>query len=378
MAGQRKERMGEIDALKGIGAVVIALLFHYKDFWAPGEANPMFGIPVLWHLVAQGKWFVELFFMLSGFMLYRGYKRKIMEAGGGTRFFIKRFVRILPVMVLAVLAAWALQWTIKWITGSVWLGSNASLDIWHLFYALLGLQHLLDTAANIIPASWFIGPLFACYFLFWFFTKYAVKRDNGWVIYMVPFAVGIMLSSVDWMGHPLINQSMGRGLLNFFLGVLLCVAMDAIESGKGPSERTVTGAVLCLCAILTATYGLNRWECRALQIEMNFVGDYRLVYTFVIFPVLIWLSIKWKPLNKLLNIRCLGFLGQISFSMYMWHQPLYYLIHLVQLKSGFPQDTTTMTFFCTVAALLIAVSTLSFYLLEKPTQKYLYRKLCPK
>ena len=373
----QKKRMGELDALKGMSAVVIALLYHYKDYWIQGGTNPMDGIPVIWHLVLNGRWLVELFYIISGFTLYIGYKKKVLEAGGYS-FFIKRLVRIMPVMDAAVLSAWILQWIIKWITGSTWCAPDAGLDTWHTFYALLGLQHLVDTAANIIPASWFIGPLFLCYALFWPLMKFAAKKENGWTIFLLPFLIGVALSSVDWLGHPLVNQSIGVGLMNFFFGVLLRMAMDAIENSehRAAIERLITRLVLCLSALLLFMSVLNDYECKKLQVTMHLYGDMRSVYALIVSPTLIWLSIKWKPLNRLLNIRGLVFLGEISFSMYMWHEPLYSLIHLIQVKTGFPQDTTTMAFFFAVAALLIVVSALSYYFLEKPAQKYLLKKLC--
>ena len=76
-------RLQELDSLKGIGAIVIAFFFHYKDFWCGGETNLFYQVPVLWNLAMHGQWFVELFFMLSGFTTSLSWNRKKLETGGG-------------------------------------------------------------------------------------------------------------------------------------------------------------------------------------------------------------------------------------------------------------------------------------------------------
>ena len=62
-----------IDALKGIGAFIIAFVWHYQHFTSPSK----FPLSSIFEIsCTHGYLMVELFFMLSGFGMALGYQKK--------------------------------------------------------------------------------------------------------------------------------------------------------------------------------------------------------------------------------------------------------------------------------------------------------------
>ncbi len=371
-------RLEELDSLKGIGAIVIALIRHFRGFWWPGSSSLFYKVPVLWQYAVHGEWFVELFYMLSGFAMYLG-QRQIVEnvrarGGGVSPYLRRRILRLYPAMWIVIAIAYVEQGIIRFMTGEFWV--TGSLDFVHLLYAFMGIEHWLDCADTVIPALWFIGPLMMCYILFYALTTWKARRDLSWVVYALPVIVGAFLSGTDW-SFAFLNQRMGRGLFAFFLGVLLRIAMDTMEKRKDTRklEHQICKVMLAILIFIGITYFFNRYIEKKYQIAYNICGDMRLLHTLILFPVLIFLSLKWRPLQKILKLRPLVFLGKIAFCIYLLHEPLYYLIHIIQIGFGLLLDTTTVSFYALVSISLILLSSLFWFFLEQPLTKYFSKKL---
>lgn len=87
MAGQELKRFRELDALRGVAALVV-VAFHYTvlfdEFFAGHEASP---VTVPW-----GHYGVELFFLISGFVILMTARRKDRPGS----FLYARFIRLYP------------------------------------------------------------------------------------------------------------------------------------------------------------------------------------------------------------------------------------------------------------------------------------------
>lgn len=299
-----------------------------------------------------------------------------MYVGGGTfsRYLRKRIIRIYPVMYIMITIAYVEQWIIRSMTGETWIAG--SLDFLHLLYAFMGIEHWMDCSGPVILALWFIGPLMMCYILFYALTRWRGYRNLSWPVYVLPALAGAFLSGTDW-AFAFLNQRMGRGLFGFFLGVLLCIAVEAIEKSKNAErlEQNICKIMLGTLIFMGMAYCLNRHLEKKFQITYNICGDRRLFLTLVFFPMFIFLSLKWMPLHKILQWKFLIYLGRISLSIYLLHEPLYFFIHIIQLATGLPADTASLSFFVIIAAILILLSALSWAFLEQPLQKYLDSKL---
>src|SRR4030081_2875833 len=94
-------RLPALDALRAVGAV--AIVATNVGFWTAATADPFWG-----GLVARLNVGVAIFFVLSGFLLFRSFARAAegqTPAPDTNRYLVRRGVRILPAYWLAVIVS---------------------------------------------------------------------------------------------------------------------------------------------------------------------------------------------------------------------------------------------------------------------------------
>lgn len=92
-------RLSSLDGLRGICALLIALGFHYSAHFLRQSSPPLFFDNIIWSVLARHGWLlVELFFMMSGFVIAYSYKMKVMQKEiSFEAFFLRRIKHIYPV-----------------------------------------------------------------------------------------------------------------------------------------------------------------------------------------------------------------------------------------------------------------------------------------
>lgn len=133
-----------INAYKGIAAVAIAYFYHYKNEFGgekPGVTllQTWSGHNFLSNIYLYGYLGVELFFVISGFIMYYAYFAKIHSGSVKfSAFFFKRISKIFPLFWITTAVALVVQqynymkygeYYITWIN-----------DLHHLVMNILGLQ----------------------------------------------------------------------------------------------------------------------------------------------------------------------------------------------------------------------------------------------
>ena len=88
----KSEKILELESIRGLAAVLI-FFFHIPKW------NPLLNIGI----INNGDLVVELFFVLSGFVIYRTYENKIFNVKDLLRFQFLRFGRLYPVHFLFLL-----------------------------------------------------------------------------------------------------------------------------------------------------------------------------------------------------------------------------------------------------------------------------------
>ena len=94
-----KTKSKAINLIKFISAIIIACIYHYKNDFPVGtlfERNILIrGISNYGHLL------VELFFIISGYLFYISYSKKIKNKKiNFTTFIKKRYLRLIPLAAL--------------------------------------------------------------------------------------------------------------------------------------------------------------------------------------------------------------------------------------------------------------------------------------
>ena len=114
---KKKERLYTLDGLRGISCCVIAFLWHYLNMQPYDQGMPFQTIFDLFYRF--GQYFVEVFFVLSGFVMAYTYKEKIEKGLGLVEYMLKRYKHIWPLMIVTLIVTTLLQFSYYAMRGGV-------------------------------------------------------------------------------------------------------------------------------------------------------------------------------------------------------------------------------------------------------------------
>ena len=137
MKNYKRERITSIDGLKGIGAFVVAFIWHYQHF-SPQEGSPFENIFKISYV--YGWSMVDLFFMLSGVGMMIGYGKRVHDKEISFKdFFLKRLGRLYPLFIFSTIIVLVLEFIYRHKVGETFIYSN--FDIYHVLQNMLFLQY---------------------------------------------------------------------------------------------------------------------------------------------------------------------------------------------------------------------------------------------
>jgi len=331
-------RIKELDGLRGI-AILLVIIWHYCAVQIEPESSAALGfLSRLLSITWSG---VDLFFVLSGFLIVG----ILVDAKGSPTYFrtfyIRRVCRIFPLYYLMVglfvllprLGLFTNEWLfardlplLSYLTltqnffmhnggfGSNWLGVTWSLAIEEQFYLMIPVM------------IWWLG-----------------RRQL-----ILFFVLSIVLA-------PLLRHHFGNlGAYVFpftradsiLLGGLIALAMRS--EGSWSIIRKNSRSLVFLLGILAAGIGY-------LMLKFAGVGDMYLHFVLSLFcGTLLVLSLTLKDtfLNTLLRNRILVWFGLRSYGIYLFHQPVNSVVH--QLINGSP--VPSLAGFSGVVANLVALA----------------------
>lgn len=334
-------RIRSLDLLKAVAATQICLL-HYQM---------LYGDQPLGRLTLGGGFpygsVVELFFFLSGFLIFR-YRRRIEEGLGFRAFFLRRWLRLLPLMALSALVYALLSWGYCYdafrLSGELrGFYPQESPSLWGLLVTMLGLQSGWGPqVAPINSPLWYLSVLLACYLLFYGGVRLCARlRLDARLFFVGMLMLGVTVSRHEWE-LPFLTSVMGRGYAAFFPGVLFAGALE----GRTVSRRAaLLGAALAACFFA----GFAHPYTRALLLP-----GHRFLFALLICPALAALC-SWDGVRRLCDRPWIEALGAISFNVYVWHMPALILTAILAEALGLRD------FFASPAGMLVSV--LCFWLL---------------
>lgn len=254
--------------------------------------------------------FVELFFVLSGFVLAHGYGQK--KELGFASFFRARFFRLYPlhfVMFLAFLMFELSKLAVAYLTNyqftePAFSGARAVSEIAPNLLLLQSWLPFADSQSFNAP-SWSISVEFYLYFLLFFSLKAPLAiRYVLWTI--LPVAAEYMLVS----NSSLLSNEALRGLIGFFGGVLMYLLYKRIEHfcSSGAAKLSWFATLLELLALLAIV----------VAVQTSFAYK-ELVTSCVFLLVILLFSFEAGGVSLLLKRAPFQYLGRISYSIYLTH-----------------------------------------------------------
>ncbi|MBP2301005.1 acyltransferase family protein [Azospirillum picis] len=297
--------------LRGIAALWV-VLYHYAFQYFPNIHPERYT-----HLLQKGYLAVDLFFMLSGFVLTHVYHDAFSRPAQGTRFrgtywnFLKaRIARLYPlhlaVLLLFVATALAFRTVEYAATGTFQpIPLQGAESVGALVANLLMVQGLYASMLSWNYPAWSISLEFMAYLVFPIALP-LVWRASGRVQATLALAAFAALGGLAWLTQDNLNQWDGpqtllRCLPEFLLGTLL---YSAYRCGLATSllSRDATAAGLALAILLLLH--LNGPDLLAVPL----------------FALLILAAVANRGRTaRMLNIRPLVWLGDVSYSLYLLH-----------------------------------------------------------
>lgn len=351
------EPVRALTAVRGLAAWWV-VAYHFRDV-LPSDAHPS----LTWFL-DQGYLAVDLFFVLSGFVIALNYgvrfERKLFNRDVYTGFLVLRLSRIYP-LHLTILLLFAVNPLA--ITLFSTRGLTADLDLGYY-----GLSYLLIQAWGIIPGSgwnvpaWSISAEWLAYLLFPALAFSAFKlAGSPWraILFSITVLSGLgVVTSMNSIG------SLGSGVQIY--GLLRCLSefsagIGLWHLGRGRQRRAFETPLSLLFATLCFwSFVLGR-EPDYIIMPAGFAA---LIYG---------LADERGSIARILRLRPLQYLGIMSYSTYMCHYLLKTWIKFIFVR---PDTPSMLAFWLYLSAVLLA-SALLHPLVERPGQKWVRSTFMP-
>ncbi|MCK7625511.1 acyltransferase [Streptomyces sp. RS10V-4] len=361
-------RARDIDGLRGLAALS-TVAFHvwqqYTAYDAAG-AHPPVDNPALDALLSLEV--IDLFFVLSAFLLTHSYARAALD-GTTTRparaFLFRRAVRILPLYLLAVLTVWA---TRNPTLPGDWRDLLEHLTFTHVFdqdriFYTLGPTWSLSLEVLFYAVLAALGPLAVrtCHRLRHRRSRTALLLGGCLALYAAPLAwitaahYALGIPHTDWVAYFGPQARFG----GFAAGMALAVLLAAL----GDRGRLPRRAALPLTALALA--GLFALSLRSDPESFPFTYYHPIAAALWALLLLSTLHVRRRTAwNRFLTTRRLTAVGLISYSLFIWHEPVMLLLHTAGLLPPGPAGFPWALLIVFLAALPAAAA--SYWLIEYP------------
>jgi peptidoglycan/LPS O-acetylase OafA/YrhL len=351
MSTADKAGPAHLDALTGIrGIAAWAVVFYHIRLSLTG-LFPTEAIAVM----ARGYLAVDLFFILSGFVIWYNYADRLRSGGvGEARLFLwRRIARIWPLHA-AILLAMVGFVAVLALTGR----STAGYPLAELPLHLLLVQNWGFTPAlSWNHPAWSISTEFAAYLLFPLVVLAADwRRAPTWLLGLI---VLILLGGIHALFAAFGYRALGYGIEH--LGLLRCLAAFTL------------GNIMCLLwqRWRNAAHGglLAGLSCLGLVAGGVMLGLPETAFAPAAFlSGLMALALGRGILVRLLATRPLVYLGEISYSTYLAHFFLFILWKIAFVDASLQLGWNGLAGFL---ALVLVMSVALYHGLEKPAQRWL-------
>ncbi len=353
-----------LDGLRGVAALIV-VAFHLFEAHAASRFV---------QIINHGYMAVDFFFVLSGFVIGYAYDDR-WKTMSTMEFFKRRLIRLHPMIVVAMVIGAVMFY----FQSSPIFPKIHETPVWLLLVVMVIGMTLIPVGASLDIRGWgemhpLDGPGWSLFYEYVGNILYAlfVRKFSKLLLSLCVFAAGTALVHYcvtgptgdvigGWSLEPAqIRIGLTRLLYPFFAGLLLS---RVVKVGY------VKHAFLLCSAIILVALALPRFGGEH-DLWMN--GLYESLCIIVVFPLVVYLGasgeVKPGP-----SARICGFLGAISYPIYIIHYPFVYTYtawvqdNKVAVAQGWPVAVATLA-----VCVLLAWICLTFY--DVPVRQWLTTK----
>jgi peptidoglycan/LPS O-acetylase OafA/YrhL len=344
----------EIDGLRAIA--IISVILYHTQFTISGH-QPFKG----------GFLGVDIFFVISGYLITSIILKELINTGSFSfkNFYKRRIRRILPALILVILASLPIAWLyllpvsitdlVKSVLYSLFFSSNYYFHYSGQEYGATSglLKPFLHTWSLSVEEQFYIFFPIVLFFIFKHFKKF--------ILHSFLFFFLISLGFSEWTSKIYPSASfyfIHTRIWEFLAGSIL--AYTEIKQGYRSKNRLFNEIFSFLGLVLIVLY-------------IIFFKNYFSHPSFYTLPVIVstclilWFLEKENFAYKILSSKFFVGIGLISYSLYLWHYPIFAFVRITE----FINDEWYKIFIIAIITLILSV--VSYNFIEKPARNKDYK-----
>ena len=348
----------EIDGLRAI-AVGAVILYHAQ-------------ITILGHQPFKGGFIgVDIFFVISGYLITSIILKEFIKTGSISfkHFYQRRIRRILPVLLFVMLVSLPFAWVYllpndlldfsKSILYSLGFSSNFYFHYSGLEYGGAGLEGnpFLHTWSLSVEEQYYVLFPLALFITFKFFKKFLIH------VLILGFIISLGLANWGSTNYPSASFYFLHTRIWEILAGSILAYFEIIKGGR--SKIHSFNLILPSVGLFLIGHSILFFN------DKMFHPSFYTLSPIIGVCLMIWFCQKNELITKILSTKLLVGIGLISYSLYLWHYPIFVFVMKFNLASF-----NIFTKFI-IAISIIFLSIFSYYFIEKPfrSKKIKFKKI---
>jgi peptidoglycan/LPS O-acetylase OafA/YrhL len=312
---------------------------------------------------------VDLFFVLSGFLITDILLKTVNSPGYFKNFYVKRVLRIFPLYFLSLIIFLLILPKVSGfpLDMSFYIGHQwwfwTYLQNWFLIFYDVG------NTTTAIQHYWSLA-VEEQFYIVWPLVIFLIRKPKL-LLAIAGFLLMVVICARVYMWSIQIKDLNYFGLYTYTRIDGICIgSMLAILQFMRSSfiNRYFTVLILLLAAMNFVFYFINK--------AYNFTFPYFAIVGYTTFAMLFAIIVheviqgKNRILNLILNIKPLRFFGRISYGLYIFHWPVYLILYGwidEKVRSAIKVSENSLAVIVSILLTIIGIliSTLSFYTFER-------------
>ena len=358
-----------IDGMRAIAALMV-VVFHVAQEKAATDASFVGG------LLSAMSSAVAIFFVISGFLLYRPYVAARWSAAPPIRardYLRRRLLRIVPAYWLALTVLAVYPGLRDMFTARSWI------------YYLFGQVYGANTIFGGLPQAWSLSVEMSFYVALpglaaavtWFLRRRrSSERTRDELVLLGVLGVGsLIITATVYRGGPQfvdhywwITSTIFGVFLWFALG-MICATLSVATHERAQRIGVVAVVACHPTLVVVAAAGFFIMTSVGVAHHAPTVVEYALEGAFAVslFAPAVFGAAGWY--RRALGLRAISWLGLISYGVFLWHAPLIAKLDGLGVSQGRGVVGITTLSALTIGASVVAAA-ISYYVVERPILRY--------